>query len=156
PEKAGRVSKELAGQGIESIAMTADGAKEDQIQLVADHTLDEFGRIDVMVNCAGGSLIQSVTDMTLDEGYRQLNSNLTSFFLATPAVLPTMIEQQSGSIVGISSLAAWRAPYRTHYAAAKAGIVGYVRSAAVEIARQGVRINAVAPGMIATERVLSH
>jgi 3-oxoacyl-[acyl-carrier protein] reductase len=61
-----------------------------------------------------------------------------------------MLEQKSGSIVGISSLAAWRAPERAHYAAAKTGIVGFVRAVGVEVAAQGIRINAVSPGPIAT------
>lgn len=153
-ERAAAAASELAGTAAGTLALTLSATDERQVGVTVDAVLDRFGRIDFLLNCAGGSRRCPVEAMSLAEWNDVVGSNLTSLFLAARAVLPAMRRQRSGSIVGISSIYGWGVGDRAHYAAAKAGITGFVRSLALEVAKDGIRVNAVAPGLIGTARVL--
>lgn len=122
---------------------------------LVDRVLDEFGRIDVLVNNAGGfSVIRRTEDIPDDEWEAIFRFNVTSAFLCAKAILPQMKRQRSGAIVNLSSVAgrAGAVTVTSHYAAAKAALLGFTRHLAREVARDGIRVNAVAPGTVATER----
>lgn len=114
---------------------------------------DHFGRIDVLVNNAGYSVSAPVVEFTVEDWRRCIEIDLNGTFYCMRAVLPGMIEQCSGSIVNLSSTAAWEAipDHGAAYSAAKAGILALTRVAASEVGRNGIRVNAVAPGLIYNE-----
>src|SRR5262249_53544691 len=136
------------------LPLTVDACHETQVAAMVDAVLRRFGRIDAIVTTVGGAEKGLVADMSLAEWNDLLALNLTSQFLPARAVLPAMRRQRGGSIVAITSNLAWGGAGRAHYAAAKAGIIGFVRSLALEVAPDGIRVNALAPGLTRTERVL--
>lgn len=110
-----------------------------------------WGRLDVMVCNAGILRVQPLLEMTEESWDEVMRVNLKGVFLGIQAAARRMVPQGSGSIICISSIAAQRGgPGRVGYAASKAGVVGLVRSAARELAPQGVRVNAIAPGAVET------
>jgi NAD(P)-dependent dehydrogenase (short-subunit alcohol dehydrogenase family) len=110
--------------------------------------------VDVLVNNAGGSKRVAIWDMTEEQWDGMLALNLKATFLCCRAVIPSMIERQRGAIVNLSSSqGATPAPLRAHYSAAKAGIIGFTRTVAYELAEHGIRVNVVAPGPTNTARV---
>ena len=121
--------------------------------------VERFGRLDILVNNVGGSRNAKIWEMTVEDWDFVLRLNLRSTFLCTRAAVPHMIRQQSGRIVCISSGARegtpWTAYYQggSAYSAAKAGIHGFIRDVALELAEHGINVNAVAPGPIDTDRV---
>ncbi|MQA06377.1 MAG: SDR family oxidoreductase [Streptosporangiales bacterium] len=121
-------------------------------QVVAD-VVGVCGRIDVLVNNAGWSKIEPVAEMSAETWQRCLDVDLSGTFHCMRQVLPHMIERGSGSIVNISSIAAWETSeeHGAAYSAAKAGVLALTRVAAAENGRHGVRVNAVAPGLIYNE-----
>jgi NAD(P)-dependent dehydrogenase (short-subunit alcohol dehydrogenase family) len=126
-----------------------------EVTRAVEGVLARWGRIDVLVNNAGGfSVIRRTEEIPDEEWDRILRFNLTSVFVCSKAVLPTMKRQHAGRIVNMSSVAgrAGAVTVASHYAAAKAGILGFTRHLAREVAAEGITVNAVAPGTVATER----
>lgn len=129
-----------------------DVTKEGDWKRVVEEIVGRHGRLDALVNNAGGHEDALLAQMPRESWSRILALNLDSAFLGCQAVLPTMISQRSGRIVNIASLSALLAPAgQANYAAAKAGLVGMTRSLAKEVARIGITVNAVCPGYIDTE-----
>ena len=118
-------------------------------EVIAD-LVERAGRIDVLVNNAGWSSIEPVAEMSIETWQRCLDVDLTGTFVCMRHVLPAMIDAGRGSIVNISSIAAWEmsTDHGAAYSAAKAGVLALTRVAAAENGRHGVRVNAVAPGLI--------
>ncbi len=119
-------------------------------QLVASIT-DQYGEIDILVNNAGINLKKSFIEVT-DEDFEQVvQTNLTSVFVISREVTKVMLKQKTGCIINISSMAAqYGIPYVIAYTAAKTGIEGMTKAMAVELSPDGIRVNCVAPGFIAT------
>ncbi len=123
-------------------------------QRVVDEVLTEFGRVDFLVNNAGITVDKTIRRMTTEDWQRVLNVNLFGAFCMTKAVLEHMIERGSGRIVNISSVIGETGNVgQANYAASKAGLFGFTKSLALEMARRGITVNVVAPGFIATEMV---
>jgi len=121
---------------------------------VAQEVMDRFGRIDFLVNNAGITLDKTVRKMTVDDWRQVLDVNLSGAFQMTKAVLEHMIERGSGRIVNISSVIGETGNIgQANYAASKAGLFGFTKSLALEMAQRGITVNCVAPGFIATEMV---
>jgi len=156
PHKVEDAARTLGAGGTAVLSLTADARDEGQVQGVVDATLARFGRLDALVTTVGAAEKVAVADMTLVEWNDLLTLNLTSQFLTARAVLPVMRRQRSGSIVAVTSNLAWGEPGRAHYAAAKAGIIGFVRSLALEVAADGIRVNALAPGLTLTQRIIDN
>jgi 3-oxoacyl-[acyl-carrier protein] reductase len=140
--------------GSEAEAVRADLALEADAALVAARAVERFGGIDILVANSGGLLRRSpVAECTLELWQAALNVNLTSTFLACRAVLPHMQRRGKGCIVTVSSLAAHDGGGQgaAHYAAAKGGVLTFTKALAKEAAPSGIRVNGVAPGLIATQ-----
>ena len=150
------VAKRLRDAGGEVMAFGADAAAPADIREVVDAVVGRWQRIDVLVNNAGGfATIRATEEITDDEWASILRSNLTTAFVCSRAVLPVMKRQRAGRIVNVASVVARGGAVRvtSHYAAAKAGVVGFTRHLALEVGPDGITVNAVAPGTTATERV---
>lgn len=129
--------------------ITCDVTDEQHVTALVEGTVQQFGRVDVLVNNAGLGGTRSIVEMTDEEWSRVLDVTLTGTFRVTRAVLRRFIEQGGGgAVVNNASVIGWRAQgEQAHYAAAKAGVMALTRSAAVDVAAHDIRVNAVAPSL---------
>jgi 3-oxoacyl-[acyl-carrier protein] reductase len=144
----------IESAGGQALPLHADVSKEAEVERVVRSTVERFGQIDILIANAGGLLKRSsVKDCTLQLWERALTINLTSTFLCCRAVLPYMERARRGVIITMSSLAAHNGGGNgsAHYAAAKGGILTFTRSLAREVGPLGIRVNGLAPGLIATQ-----
>jgi len=144
----------LSGEGAEvSIHQGRVDSIEDCQRVVAE-VMQRFGRVDFLINNAGITVDKTVRKMTAEDWHNVLNVNLFGAFAMTKAVLEHMIERGSGRIVNISSVIGETGNVgQANYAASKAGLFGFTKSLALEMARRGITVNVVAPGFIETEMV---
>jgi NAD(P)-dependent dehydrogenase (short-subunit alcohol dehydrogenase family) len=158
-DDAGRKSSAaLEAAGFESKFYCVDVANEQSVKKAFGEILAEYQRVDALINLAGGTIHKKrIQDLVLDEWQEILNANLKSTFLCCRAVTGPMKNRKAGNIVNTSSNFGFTgSPLHTAYSAAKYGIVGFSKSLALELAPYGIRVNCIAPGLTATERVLSH
>jgi 3-oxoacyl-[acyl-carrier protein] reductase len=146
----------LLADGLAAVAARCDVRVPDEIDAAVQRCLDEFGRLDVMVNNAGITRDATMRKMTLDDFEAVLDVHVKGTWLGTRAAAAVMREHKRGAIVNISSISGKIGlPGQTNYSAAKAGIVGLTKAAAKELAYLGVRVNAVQPGLIRTPMTAS-
>ena len=139
------------------LSHVADVTNKQAVVEMVTATLDCWARIDILVNVAGGAERKPVVEMTASDWDRVVDANLKSVFLCCQAVLPAMLKQRYGKIVNISSIYGFTGnATRSSYAAAKAGVAAFTKSLALEHVRDGLNINAIAPGRIETPRVRGH
>src|ERR671917_2544168 len=152
-EPAEEVVERLSGNGAEqAVAIGADVSKPDEASRLVEETLERFGRIDVLVNNAGITVDKTMRKLTTDDWDRVVQVDLNSCYYTVKAALSRFIEQESGKIVNISSFVGQAGNFgQTNYAAAKAGIIGVTKAAAIEMARYNVNVNAIAPGFLQTD-----
>jgi len=151
------VAKALRDREADALALRCDVTRAPDIAAALEAVLARWGRVDVLVNNAGGfAVIRDTEDIAEAEWEAIMASNLTSVFLFSKAVLPIMKRQRYGRIVNLASVVGRAGAVRvtSHYAAAKAGVIGFTRHLALEVGADGITVNAVAPGTTATERVL--
>lgn len=143
--------------GDRMMAIVADVTQSNDLTRAVDSVLTRWKRVDVLVNNAGGfKALRRTEDIPEDEWDWILRFNLTSAFLLSKAVLPTMRQRRYGRIVNVSSFVRGGVVTVTsHYAAAKAGVLGFTRHLAREAGPEGITVNAVAPGVVSTERYRS-
>jgi NAD(P)-dependent dehydrogenase (short-subunit alcohol dehydrogenase family) len=146
----GEVEKEIRALGAEALGVACDAGDGAAVGKMVAQAEERFGRIDILVNNAGYFCeLHPIAAMPDAEWERTLRDNLTSAFYVTRAFMPGMIARKHGSIIMISSLGAKAAyPFGTPYAAAKAGLFGLTRALAAEGGPNGVRVNALAPGVV--------
>lgn len=151
-DKIFEVANEIEVMGSKGLAVKCDVAKREEVENVVEKAIEQFGSIDILVNNAGIYPIKPFVDMTEQDWDRVINVNLKGVFNCTKAVLPKMIKRKHGKIVNISSISGSVVgfPNLVHYSASKAGIVGFTRTLALEVAQHGINVNAVAPGPIET------
>lgn len=155
-EQANQLKGEIESMGRKCVVVQADVGDFNQAQSLAKAGLDEFGKIDILVNNAGINRDRTLRKMNLEHWNEVIQTNLTSVFNCTKAVLEPMMNQKSGVIVSISSIIGEMGNIgQANYAATKAGIIGFTKTMARELARNNVRVNAVAPGFVETEMVIS-
>ena len=136
----------------ESVAIAADVSDPTQAARLIEETVKQFGRIDVLVNNAGINIDRTMKNLSTDDWDKVIQVDLNAYFYTVKAAVPYFLQQKSGKIINISSVTAWRGMFgQTNYAAAKAGIIGFTRSAALELARYNVTANVVAPGYTRSE-----
>jgi 3-oxoacyl-(acyl-carrier-protein) reductase len=153
-ETAAALQAELAGSGATVSIHQGRVDEQADCERVFQEVLATHGRVDFLVNNAGITIDKSIRKMTGDDWQKVLNVNLFGAFCMTKAVLEHMIERGSGRIVNISSVIGETGNIgQANYAASKAGLFGFTKSLALELARRGITVNAVAPGFIATEMV---
>jgi 3-oxoacyl-[acyl-carrier protein] reductase len=136
--------------GREFVGLEVDVTNVDHVQGMVRTALERHGQIDILVNNAGINRLEPVWEMSDETWNLVIGVNLTGTFHCTRAVLPHMIERKKGAVVSLSSTAGWIGSDEgeAHYCAAKAGIQGFTRAVAAEVGRYGIRINAIAPGLI--------
>jgi 3-oxoacyl-[acyl-carrier protein] reductase len=149
---ADEVVAEITGAGGEAIALQADVSQAEEVDNLIKTTKGKFGSIDVLVNNAGITRDTLLLRMKLEEWQAVIDLNLTGVFLCTKAVSKIMLKQRRGRIINIASVAGQMGnPGQGNYSAAKAGVIGFTKTVAKELASRGVTVNAVAPGFIATD-----
>lgn len=146
------VVSEIEAMGGSAIALKADVSKNEEVEDLIKQTQDNFGRIDVLVNNAGITQDTLLLRMKPEQWKAVIDLNLTGVFLCTKAVSKIMLKQRSGRIINIASVAGQMGnPGQANYSAAKAGVIGFTKTVAKELANRGITVNAVAPGFIETD-----
>ena len=151
-ERAEALAGELSGQGVPALAVRADVAGAGQARRMVDDVLEQFGRLDILVCCAGVSHVGLISQISGDEWRRLFAVNVDGVHHCCRAVLPHMLERKSGSIVTVSSM--WGqvgASCEAAYSATKGAVIAYTKALAKELGPSSIRVNCVAPGVIDTE-----
>lgn len=151
-EKNRQAVAELESLGAKVIAIEADLLEEADCRAAVDEAAEAFGRLDILVNNAGIAIRKQPQDYTAQEWHRVLDSNLTSAFLCSNAAYPHMKRAGGGKIISIGSImSVMAASFTVAYAASKGGIVQMTRALATAWAADGIQVNAILPGWIATD-----
>lgn len=152
PEGARNTAKAAEDLGVRSLALEADVTNSSDVASMLSSVQEFFGRIDVLVNNAGITRDNLIMRMSEEEWDSVIRVNLTGAFLCTKGVVRGMMKQRSGKIVNITSVVGVMGNAgQSNYAASKAGLIGFTKSIAKEVASRNVQVNAVAPGYIETE-----
>lgn len=146
------LKKEFNEKGIESLIVKADVSKQEDVESLVKQAIEKFEKIDVLVNNAGITRDNLLMRMTEEEFDKVIDINLNGTFLVTKAVSKYMMKKREGSIINLSSVVGVAGNAgQCNYSASKAGIIGFTKSIAKELASRNIRANAVAPGFIATD-----
>lgn len=146
------VVEEIKAKGVEAKALKFDVSNKEQVETAVAEVLAEFGRIDVLVNNAGITRDNLIIRMDSDAWEAVINTNLNSVFYVTKPVVKAMMKQRSGAIINMASVSGvYGNAGQTNYSAAKAGVVGFTKALAKEVASRGITVNAVAPGFVETD-----
>jgi NAD(P)-dependent dehydrogenase (short-subunit alcohol dehydrogenase family) len=152
-QQADEVVEHLHKNGsLESVVIQADVADPQQAAQLIEETLKRFGRIDVLVNNAGINIDRTLKGMSVEDWDRVIKTDLSSYFYTVKAALPAFMQQKGGTIINMSSIAGQIGNFgQTNYSAAKAGILGFTKAAALELARYNVTVNAICPGPVESD-----
>ena len=148
-ENAKTLSKEC---GVKAFAVMADISNENDVKNMFETLEKDFGKIDVLVNNAGVSLVSMLCDTTVEDWDRVMDVNLKGAFLCSKCVIDNMVHNKWGRIINVSSV--WGnagASCEVAYSASKAGLIGFTKALAKELAPSGITVNAVSPGLIDTK-----
>ncbi len=150
-DAANGVVEAIAAAGGEAIAIAGDVSQEESSESVVKQATERWDRIDILVNNAGITRDRLLLRMTLEDWDQVLDIDLRSAFLCTKNVMPQLIKRRAGRVISISSVVGIGGnPGQANYAAAKAGLIGFTKAVAREVASRNVTVNAVAPGFIDT------
>lgn len=150
-KEAEQIEEELTKQGCKVDIYKADITKKEEVQKMIEYTIEKYKKVDVLINNAGISQIKTFAELTEEDWDKMIDTNLKSIFYTSKAVLSTMLHEQNGLILNISSI--WGvigASCEVHYSTAKAGMNGFTKALAKELGPSNIRVNAIAPGIIDT------
>jgi len=154
-ENAEETAKLIAQEGGEASVFAADVTRKAGCEGMVKAALDRWGTVDILHNNVGIESRKTLFETTEEDWDQVMAVNLKSMLLATQAAAKPMVERGRGAIICVSSVAALRGHGRTAYAAAKVGVIGFVRTCAAQLGPKGVRVNAIAPGQVWTPMVES-
>ena len=145
-------ASELKQQGAQADVFQADVTSESAVARLAGEIASRYGHIQILINNAGINIRKPVTDFTLEEWQRVMNTNLTGVFLMCRAFVPLMKGQGYGRIINMTSIMSHVAlPERSAYAASKFGLLGFTKALALELSSEKITVNGISPGPFATE-----
>ena len=146
------VAKEITDLGKEVLVLRADVSNPKEARGLVAKVLERWGRLDILVNNAGITRDKSVRKLTDEEWAEVINTNLNSVYYCSSAAIKGMCDQQYGRIINISSFVGQAGNFgQANYSASKGGIIAFTKTAALELAKQNVTVNVIAPGFILTE-----
>jgi 3-oxoacyl-[acyl-carrier protein] reductase len=147
-----KIAADINSAGGEAICVGANVAQAEQVESLFAATMEKWGRVDILVNNAGITRDTLLLRMKTEDWQAVIDLNLTGVFLCTRAASKIMLKQKSGRIINITSVSGQVGNAgQANYSAAKAGVIGFTRTVARELATRGITVNAVAPGFIATD-----
>jgi NAD(P)-dependent dehydrogenase (short-subunit alcohol dehydrogenase family) len=157
PELGLATEKQARDAGGDALFVETDVTQDEAVKRAIDATVKRYGRLDILVNCAGGSLVEDVPVHNMDLAIfeRTIALNLRHPFLCCRHGIPHMITSGGGSIINFSTWLALIGQEKPAYAAAKGGIVSFTRTLATEYMKDGIRANAIAPATVRTERSIA-
>jgi len=151
-KEAKEVAKQIERIGQEALLVKADVSKPEEVKALVEQTVKHFKRVDILVNNVGWYPRNNIEDITLEEWEKAIHLNLRTTFLCSKYVAPYMKKKKSGCIVNFSSVIGHKGSYHAvHYSAAKAGILGFTKALAKELAPSNIRVNSISPGPIDTD-----
>ncbi|HLO02108.1 MAG TPA: 3-oxoacyl-[acyl-carrier-protein] reductase [Symbiobacteriaceae bacterium] len=152
PDAAEAAVAAITAAGGRAKAYQVDVTDEEQVRTLYEAVLADFDRVDILVNSAGVTADAYLMMMSKNSWQKVIDTNLNSLYHMCKPVVPIMLRQRSGAIINITSIGGMSGtPGQTNYTAAKAGIIAFTRSLALELAAKNIRVNAVAPGFVETD-----
>jgi NAD(P)-dependent dehydrogenase (short-subunit alcohol dehydrogenase family) len=156
PDAAEQVVGEIASNGGRAIAVRAGVGHSDDCKALIDKAVETYGQIDILIANAGVNRDRALKRMSVDEWNEVIGTDLSSVFYCTSAALPHMMERNYGRIILMSSIIGQMGNIgQSNYAAAKAGMIAFAKSAAKELARNNITVNAMCPGFVETDMVIA-
>jgi acetoacetyl-CoA reductase len=147
-----KVADEITARGGSPIVIRADVSNKEEARDMVARVIEQFGRLDILINNAGITRDKSMKKLTDDDWTEVINTNLNSVYYCTSAAMKVMCDQKFGRIVNISSFVGQAGNFgQANYSASKGGIIAFTKTAAIELAKYNVTVNALAPGFTETE-----